>query len=865
MLLINPTSLAKPHALQHLEADINSYQADIILVCETWFKEHHSDNELNIVNYLLIRRDRLGKKGGGVCVYFRDSLNCARFTATKAEDFIELIWIKLRYCHLTYYVACAYLPPRPTYPSTTLFTRLSLDIDYINSISDDHIIILAGDLNNNHKEVINLDAGLVWIPTAPTHGPNTLDVFLTNRPDLFTACVHKSLTKTKHLSVILGQENTASSTNLIVKKEQHDYRVKNLDKLRFELASHNWDHIQCNDDTRNAYEGFIATVTNLIADSIPCKVISLRHKDPEFITPLIRQLLRKRCKLRMQGRVAEANLLADTINNQITKQRSRNLSNSNARNTKQLWEAVKPKTCASKANNLPPQITADSLNTYFTQICTNANNQTTAAHHLKTLLPKDPAMASTGDQTSMTQFNLQPYEIEPLLHKIKSSAPGMDGIPSIVFRYCSYELANIITHLINQSLRSGIVPASWLNSIITPIPKIQKPVSCADIRPISITPLLSRLTERIVVNRYIRPSLEANDFINQFAYKPTGSTTAALTHLMHKVTLALESNSYVRVLLIDFSKAFDVIDHHTLINKLVKLKAPNEILNWIANFLTNRKQCTKLNHVTSSLLPISRGVVQGSSLGPTLFNIMVSDLDCISRLNDLLKYADDTTLIAPECSDVSLELEFEHVKQWAKDNLLIINPDKTKEIIFRIPSPLNHITPAPIATIERVSQAKLLGLIINSNLDFESHISAFLSTGNQRLYLLKLLKHRGLPPDKLSIIFQALILSKILYAAPAWGGFLSKAQIERIDAFLKKSFKWGYSITLFNFEELLSKADHQLFTAIMAGSHSLGHLMPPLRSSTIALRPAGHPFTLPRCVKKFYKNSFISRSLFKFY
>ena len=173
-----------------------------------------------------------------------------------------------------------------------------------------------------------------------------------------------------------------------------------------------------------------------------------------------------------------------------------------------------------------------------------------------------------------------------------------------------------------------------------------------DFRPISVTPILSRLVEKLIVQKYLRPAISNELIKDQFAFRPTGSTTNALVYFMHQVTLLLENNSYVRCLLVDFSKAFDCVDHFILIEKLCKLNVPSCILNWIISFLTSRCQVTNLNGTYSSLQPINMGVVQGFGLGPTLYSIMESDLTTLSICNCLFKYADDTNLLVPENTDV---------------------------------------------------------------------------------------------------------------------------------------------------------------------------------------------------------------------
>ena len=113
----------------------------------------------------------------------------------------------------------------------------------------------------------------------------------------------------------------------------------------------------------------------------------------------------------------------------------------------------------------------------------------------------------------------------------------------------------------NSTLRTGVVPTQWLTAVITPIPKIPNPGTLSDFRPISVTPILSRIIEKLVVSRWIRPAITSDLISDQFAFHPTESTTCGHVYFMHHVTRMFETNSYLRCLLIEFSKAFGVVDH----------------------------------------------------------------------------------------------------------------------------------------------------------------------------------------------------------------------------------------------------------------------------------------------------------------
>jgi len=127
-------------------------------------------------------------------------------------------------------------------------------------------------------------------------------------------------------------------------------------------------------------------------------------------------------------------------------------------------------------------------------------------------------------------------------------------------------------------------------------------------------------------------SIPAELLTNQYGFRPTGSTTAALIHLFHSLTGMLESCSYVRALLIDFTKAFDIVDHSVIMRKLGKLQLPGNIYNWIGAFLSNRDQICRYSGFVSKSATCNQGFVQGSDLGPTLFVVLT--LHCVSKKPD---------------------------------------------------------------------------------------------------------------------------------------------------------------------------------------------------------------------------------------
>jgi len=198
-----------------------------------------------------------------------------------------------------------------------------------------------------------------------------------------------------------------------------------------------------------------------------------------------------------------------------------------------------------------------------------------------------------------------------------------------IFRICTYyniTCQNVrvgplpLSQLFNFSLSSSTIPHQWKQAWIRPIPKVFVPTQLADFRPISVTPVLTRIIERTVVQDFSYPtsdnSPESLTFHDQFAFGPTGSTTAAIITLFHNITHPLLTNPYVIVIALDFSKAFDTVRHHTLLAKMAQLDIPDHVYNWLVNFFDVHSHQTKYADDMSTIKSISASIIQGSAIGP---------------------------------------------------------------------------------------------------------------------------------------------------------------------------------------------------------------------------------------------------------
>ena len=167
-------------------------------------------------------------------------------------------------------------------------------------------------------------------------------------------------------------------------------------------------------------------------------------------------------------------------------------------------------------------------------------------------------------------------------------------------------------------------------------------------------------------------------------------------------------------------------------------------------------------------------------------------------------------------------------------------------------------------SIERLECVKLLGVFIDLKLSFSVYTEHLLTVCNQGLYLLSQLRKQGLSDKCVAVVYDAIVLSKVLYALSGWGGYITQALKDRIDASFRKACRWRLTHKQYNFNDLLFDVDSKLFACSKSELHCLNHMLP-LRScsSQLTLRPRGHAYDVPRVEYELTKRSFILRSLYK--
>ena len=396
-------------------------------------------------------------------------------------------------------------------------------------------------------------------------------------------------------------------------------------------------------------------------------------------------------------------------------------------------------------------------------------------------------------------FQLQEIDEEFVLNELCglniNKSTGLDGIPGRFIKDAAEVIIGPITHIINASLRSGVVPNDMKIAKVIPLHKKKSKLDAGNYRPVSILPIVSKILEKAVflqLNNY----LVDNNLIYQFqsGFRGSYSTDTCLIHLQDHIRNQTAAGNYTGMILLDIQKAFDSVDHQILCNKLSAMGVQS--IEWFRSYLSGRNQVVSINGVESDPLAITCGVPQGSILGPLLFlcymNDMPNAIDCL-----LLQYADDSALIYsdkdPNNISKILSSNLKNGNKWLIENKLSLHMGKTELILFGSNRKLSQYSDFSIVcdgqTIKAKHSVVYLGLELNQYLDGDQIALDIVGKVSSRLkFLYRQANYFNQSVKK--TICSALVLCLFDYSISSWYGGISKYHAQRLQCAQNKVIRF---------------------------------------------------------------------------
>ena len=341
---------------------------------------------------------------------------------------------------------------------------------------------------------------------------------------------------------------------------------------------------------------------------------------------------------------------------------------------------------------------------------------------------------------------------------------------------------------------------------VTSLPKNGPSNTRTNFRPISVLPTVSKLFERIMdkqIAAYI------TSFLSSLlcGFRKGYSAQHALVRLLEKFKISLDEGGKAGAVMMDLSKAFDCIRHDLLIAKLHAYGFSHEALTLINDYLTNRQQRVKVNGPFSSWKNVTRGVPQGSVLGPLSFNIYINDLLLFIQNVDVCNYADDTTIYTCDKNLRNITHRLEHdcsvALKWFSDNFMKLNADKCHLLVLGQRSDDPVTVRIGNSEVVNSSEEKLLGVQIDNKLSFGNHVSKLCQKASNKLYALARISPY-MDQSKLRTLMRAFITSQFQYCPLIWM-FHSRQLNKKINKIQERALRITYQDAESTYSELLEK------------------------------------------------------------
>lgn len=797
LIHFNTRSLRKHHGDVLDFISVIEHNFSIICLSETWLSD--SDGNLyGLSGYTTEYCNRDSQRGGGSAILAKSSLSYERrsdisFTNIQCESvWLEFDRNSIPLNNANTIVASIYRSPSSSY--SEFCCQLEKILHALSS--ENKNIIICGDMNINIIDLNQqscseyvrcfLGFGLTSAINSPTRcdlaGSSTLiDHILTNITTYYTAgVIDYALTDHYPIFLLLGSQDL--NRNLARTKSSFD-----ASKFVEMIKAIDWTFVteeRCGEKAFNLFSNKIASCITQCTSVITVTQWYRSPRKPWISNALLRSITKKNNLMKKVRSQPWNNALKlrfrkySNVLSSLLKRAKRlyyeNEISKNGNDCRKNWQLIKQ--FLNSDDNQPSlkKITINgSTYTDASDIANAFSDHFGDPAHSQTDVPLRPVPRC---DRSFYLFPTSADEVFQLVSSLKTTGPGLDSIHPSRIKLVSKELSPILAEIINKLFKEGTFPKSLKKGRITPVFKKGNRECIDNYRPICVLPFFSKIVEKLLYSRLMSYLTKFNLLTSrQFGFRPGYSTELALLYLTDQIKEAIDEGLFFGAVFIDLTKAFDTINHSILLHKLESFGISGPPLELIRCYLIDRCQMVQINGHLSSAKTVTRGVPQGSILGPLLFLLFINDLPSVLQSSKCLLYADDTTIFTASSNPIALQnalnTDLTSIHQWCVNNQLQMNATKTTFMAFHSPQKTVNLPLSVVIndhTIPASESTRFLGVILDKHLKFHAHAQSLLKKVSFGIHVI--LKARPYFPQHVILsLYYSYIHSHLSYCLSSWG------------------------------------------------------------------------------------------------
>ena len=771
-----------------------------------------------------ILKARETSNGGGVCIWLKKGHKFKVKESPFVENTFESLAVELTIGREKLHIVNFYRPPQSRIIDLLTYTEEILQ-SYENCI-------MLGDANLDYKRPSKNKSRLDDILVNYGYHQIVKNITRPSKNSTLIDHVYVPLHQNYHVSVHSNYISDHNSIKLelpteISKKfpppgptEFYSYKKTYVDLVKKDLHTIDWP-ATFKDKTVNQCVGKLERVLSTSVNLHCLKKI----KNVDKIRWLPRPLFNLKCRL--TKKLNEWQKDTDNINKEtsyknlkkrfeaalLVAQNEREHILLSEKNPSKLWQNIRNITFNKKDGKESIRLDTSAGNE-AEDFCDFFSN---IANKIRDSLPKVDQDPLKYNIVYNTRFKFTKQTVYDIWKIISNSNPkrsfGHDRISSKIIKLLAYEIASPMHIIVNKIIECNIFPDTWKKSDVIPLFKKGNKGDIGNYRPISLLPCLSKIAEKVLVKQ-INQYFEINNLFpkTQYGFRTKKSTEHALLNLTYEVEQMKHRREEYAIILLDFSKAFDLIDHSILYKKLKCFGFCKKAIRLINSYLVNRSLRVQCNGKSSSYKEVSVGTPQGSCLGPLLYLIYTAEITNLLPEHKKIIFADDTALLlkfnAGENKTAKIKNTLEMLWRHFTASKLKLNMSKT-EILTNCITGEIKLGDNNIKINNKTYTTKYLGVLINSQLNWNVHLQSVMQ--KMKFGLIQMYRIQTKNSKIRKNLYSTMVRSHLLYGLLSWGCNITKDQARRVNSLIKASARCIQSVKRKNHSAPLLKKSEILY------------------------------------------------------